>query len=474
MRKHLVAVAMMSFCAALASAPAAAHHVSVDFGPVFGPGSDGDDFGTATAGDGTACTVGSSGPESCPLTLINNASTAKAIPLGFSIDFGTGPVDSLFINENGIVSFTGPITTSSFASLASVGQPVIAPFFADLTSVEFVGTVFEMSGTNFGQLMYQRGSAAAQPRSDGFNPADEVPAFAVLWYGPTDANGVQVFAQLVIYSHASSGAGDFDIGIRYGLNDGDQYNTGAGGATGIAGLLLGTNTLTITGPLAATTDYFYSVRGGKLVGGVTPPPPLTLACPAATAQVATAYSSALTAAGGVTPYTFSNTGSLPSGLQLNTSSGAVTGTPSAAGSFAFTAQVVDASGLVAGTVTTSCAITVTPVVAQVSLKVTPTSVSFGTVSRFSLQSRTVTLTNTGKAPVSLSRASVTPTGTARGDFAALSLCGPSLAVGKSCPIFVILFAVDVGPVTAILNIPNNATGSPQAIPLSVVVTPLRH
>jgi hypothetical protein len=36
---------------------------------------------------------------------------------------------------------------------------------------------------------------------------------------------------------------------------------------------------------------------------------------------------------------------------------------------------------------------------------------------------------------------------------------------------VLLFAYNVGSISATLNIPNNATGSPQAVPLSVVVTP---
>ena len=474
MRMHVLAVATISLFAAFASAPAAAHHVSVDFGPVFGPGSDGDDFGSNTVGNGTACTPGSSGPESCPLTLTNNASTI-AVPLGFPIDFGGGAVSSLFINENGIVSFTAPITSTSFTSLSALGQPVIAPYFADLTSVTFVGSVFEMSGQHFGQLMYQRGSAAAVEGSDGnFDQADEVPAFSVLWYGPTNTDGVQIFTQIVIYSHTSSGAGDFDLRIRYGNADTDAYNTGTG-ASGIAGLQLGTNTLNITAPLAATTDFFYSFRGGKLQGATPPPPPLTLSCPSAKAQVGVAYASSLTATGGVTPYTFANSGSLPPGLQLNAGSGAIAGTPTAAGTFAFTANVTDASGTPAGTASSGCSITVAPAVSQPTLKVSPASVSFGSLGRFSLQSRTVTLTNTGTGAVSLSRATVTPgAGATHGDFAALSLCGATLGAGKSCPIFVILFAEDLGSVNATLNIHNNATGSPQSVPLSVVVTPLRH
>ena len=466
MRVPLVAVLMTTLCVALASAPAVASHVSVDFGPIFGPGSDGDDFGTNSVGNGTACTAGSSGPESCPLTLLNNASTG-AILLGFPIDFGNGPVSSLYVNENAIVSFTGAITTTSFASLASVGQPVIAPFFTDLTSVTFVGTVFEMADTNFGQIMYQRGSASAMLNADGnFEQVDEVPAFSVLWYGPTDASGAKIFAQLVLYSHASSATGDFDVRFRYGLADTDQYNTGSG-TSGIAGLLLGSNSLNITGPILATTDYFYSFRGGKLVGAV---PPLTLACPAATAQVGTPYSSALVVSGGVSPYTYSiSAGALPDGLNLNTSTGAITGMPGSANAFLFTGKVTDSplDGPQTGS-TPSCTITVSPAALQLSLS--PKRVNFGKVPRYSVLSSTVTVKNTGTGAISIGTVSVTPgAGTDSDEFKSHSSCPSSLAVRKKCAITVVLYADDLGSRSATLNIPNNATGSPQTVPLSADV-----
>src|SRR5882672_1657624 len=281
MRLRYFAAAVATLCVALTSAPAVAKHLSIDFGPNTG---DGDDFGTSTVGDGTACVAGSALAESCPLTLLNDASSVE-IPLGFTIDFGAGPVSSLWTNENGIVTFTGPITTSSFSSLASIGRPVIAPFFADMISVAFVGTVTQMMDTNFGQLMYQRGAATPLPSSDGtFDLSQEVPAFSMMWYGLTEGSGAtQIFTQVIIYSHPSSAPNDFDIRFLYGSADTDQYNTGTG-PSGIAGLLLGTNTLNITGPLLATTDYFYSFRGGKLIG-TTPPPPLALTCPTAPAQV---------------------------------------------------------------------------------------------------------------------------------------------------------------------------------------------
>jgi Putative Ig domain len=62
------------------------------------------------------------------------------------------------------------------------------------------------------------------------------------------------------------------------------------------------------------------------------------------ATLNTAYSATLTAAGGVTPYTFSlaNSTSLPAGLTLS-SAGTISGTPTKAGSTAFSVQVVDSS-----------------------------------------------------------------------------------------------------------------------------------
>jgi hypothetical protein len=58
-----------------------------------------------------------------------------------------------------------------------------------------------------------------------------------------------------------------------------------------------------------------------------------------------AYSAALTATGGTTPYTWSlASGSLPTGLTLNPTSGLISGTPTAPGNFGFTARVTDNAG----------------------------------------------------------------------------------------------------------------------------------
>ncbi len=58
----------------------------------------------------------------------------------------------------------------------------------------------------------------------------------------------------------------------------------------------------------------------------------------------TTYAATLLASGGIQPYTWSiSTGSLPGGLNLNASTGTITGTPTATGPFNFTVQVTDSA-----------------------------------------------------------------------------------------------------------------------------------
>jgi hypothetical protein len=75
-------------------------------------------------------------------------------------------------------------------------------------------------------------------------------------------------------------------------------------------------------------------------------------------QVGAPYSQSVAATAGTGPYGWSiTTGSLPSGLTINATTGAITGTPSAAGPSAFTVTVTDADGQ---TTSESYTITVAP------------------------------------------------------------------------------------------------------------------
>lgn len=72
--------------------------------------------------------------------------------------------------------------------------------------------------------------------------------------------------------------------------------------------------------------------------------PLSLTCASSSGQVGQAYVSPLVAAGGTPPYTYSiSAGSLPPGLTLDSTTGAITGTPTTVGSYSYTSRVVDST-----------------------------------------------------------------------------------------------------------------------------------
>ena len=84
----------------------------------------------------------------------------------------------------------------------------------------------------------------------------------------------------------------------------------------------------------------------KLPGGGGSPTVTTTSLPYAVAGQP--YSATLAAAGGTTPYTWSiSAGALPAWASLNTSTGAITGTPTGAWNTDFTAEVTDNASLTA-------------------------------------------------------------------------------------------------------------------------------
>src|SRR2546426_1146918 len=121
------------------------------------------------------------------------------------------------------------------------------------------------------------------------------------------------------------------------------------------------STATITAP-----SVFKNTKPTPLTINLVPPPSVTTTSPPA-GTVGAAYTATLAAANGVTPYTWSVTvGSLPAGLTLTPSTGAITAPPTAFGTSNFTVQVKDADNSTA--------------TAALSIKINPAPVSITTTS----------------------------------------------------------------------------------------------
>ena len=178
---------------------------------------------------------------------------------------------------------------------------------------------------------------------------------------PGGANG-QVGTAYSVTLTATGGFQPYTFSISAGtLPAGLTLNASTGAITG-------TPTATVSGPAANLTAKVVDFKGASTtVNGainINPPPALKLTFPggpAATGKVGTPFTLTLSATGGVSPYTFSiSAGTLPAGLNLNASTGVISGTPTKAVSGPaanLTAKVVDSYGT---STTANGAITINP------------------------------------------------------------------------------------------------------------------
>ena len=152
---------------------------------------------------------------------------------GGSINFFGQSFSSLFVNNNGNVTFQSGLSTYTPNGLATgVGVPIIAPFFGDVDT--------RSAGSNL--TMY--GDATYNGRA----------AFVVNWidvgYFAARADKLNSF-QLILTDRADTGGGNFDIEFNY---DKIQWETGeaSGGTDGLGGV-------------SAVAGYSNGLSGGQNV-----------------------------------------------------------------------------------------------------------------------------------------------------------------------------------------------------------------
>lgn len=147
----------------------------------------------------------------------NDDGSTGSVPLGFSIDFfGTG-YNSLYVNNNGNVTFGNPLDEYTPSPIGGSGIPIISPFWADV----------DTRGSGSGIVHYGVGTV------DGRN------AFGVNWvnvgYFGERVDKLNSF-QLVLVDRSDRAPGAFDIEFNY---DNILWETGdstsSGGTNGLGG-----------------------------------------------------------------------------------------------------------------------------------------------------------------------------------------------------------------------------------------------
>jgi hypothetical protein len=249
---------------------------------------------------GTSVTGFPPGSVSLPYAIHINDGAANTA----QIDLTTAYNDAATSNRD-----SGPIVTVS-GDLA--GQTLTPGLYNSMSTLGIgVGGVLTLNGQGNANsvFVFQIGSALTTGVGSSIVLTNGASAANIFWQVTSSAT---LGTNSIFYGTILAGA-------SITLNSGAALN---GRALAKAAVNLASNSVIQPGPAGS--------------GG-----PLTVSCPLSTADVSVAYNSIVSAAGGTPPYTYSVTGSLPAGLVINTSTGAVTGVPSSTGFNTFTVNAAD-------------------------------------------------------------------------------------------------------------------------------------
>jgi len=147
----------------------------------------------------------------------NDDGSTEMVDLPFEVNFYGETYDHLWVNNNGNVTFEGPLWTYTPFGLSDAGLPIIAPFFAD---VDTRGAGSDLVRYGWGETTY-----AGRP------------AFCVNWvnvgYYNSHFDKLNSF-QLLLVDRSDEDPGDFDMVFNYGTI---EWETGdaSGGIGGFGG-----------------------------------------------------------------------------------------------------------------------------------------------------------------------------------------------------------------------------------------------
>jgi hypothetical protein len=146
----------------------------------------------------------------------NDDGSTGSVGIGFTINFFGANYSNLYVNNNGNVTFTGPLSTFTPFPIVSNGTPMIAPFFADVDT------------RNPGSAVVTYGAGVFEGRT----------AFGVNWVDvgffsnqiiPTNS------FQLILQDRSDINTGDFDIIFNYDRVLWETGQASGGNASGLGG-----------------------------------------------------------------------------------------------------------------------------------------------------------------------------------------------------------------------------------------------
>jgi hypothetical protein len=277
---------------------------------------------------------------------------------------------------------SGAAVTGAIASLSGnpSGGSSISP--ASATTNSSGQATFTVQGLQSGSVTYSAVASANGTTTTSSN------AVSVTWVG-TRSPGQST-------ASAPSGVAGRATTVLITVRD-TNGNTMTGAASGLAVIIGGTNAGATPGAITDNNNGTYSVAYTPSTAGVdtlsitldgaaisgspysstvaaAPTPPVITTASLPTPVLGQAFSQTIVTTGGTSPVTFAVTGgALPAGLNLNASTGAITGTATTAGAYSVTITATDANGLTdakiySGTISAGVVITTisipTPVLGQ--------------------------------------------------------------------------------------------------------------
>jgi hypothetical protein len=135
--------------------------------------------------------------------------------VGFTLNFFGSNYSNLYVNNNGTLTFTGPLGTFTPFSLLSTSTPIIAPFFADV----------DTRSANSALVTYGSGTLG------GHN------AFAANYLDVGVFSTIDIFNsfQVVLIERADTGAGNFDFEFNYSFINWETGTASGGNGLGLGG-----------------------------------------------------------------------------------------------------------------------------------------------------------------------------------------------------------------------------------------------